>query len=190
VFAVERSGGSHGTHRPMFADRTSRCAAQLVALLLATCPVPRLTAQAPTYQRALVDSAGQLHLWTTAGQEVTPPPDSGQVGFEQPQIAPGAAAVGWLALYPNCCTSYPIPLRLVVLVGDERRLFSGSGLPIWRWAFLAGGTRVAFYQETVHGGSGQHYELRDLVSGRLVAAYDPGDSLPQPVWVQALHAHR
>jgi hypothetical protein len=32
---------------------------------------------------------------------------------------------------------------------------------------------VAFRQETVHGGLGVHYELRDVVTGLLVASYDP-----------------
>lgn len=163
----------------------------LLALLwLTVAAPPPLVAQTPTYQRAALDSAGQLHIWTTTGQQVAPPLDSGQVGFDQPHIAQDGAAVGWLALYPNCCTSYPIPLRLVVLAGGKQVLYSGSGLPIWRWTFLAGGTQVAFYQETVHGGGGQHYELRDLASSRLLAVFDPGDSLPPPAWVRTLDARR
>ena len=37
----------------------------------------------------------------------------------------------------------------------------------------AGGKQVAFEQETVHGGMGIHYELRDVATGNLIAAFDP-----------------
>ena len=62
--------------------------------------------------------------------------------------------------------------------------------------FRAAGTQVAFRQETVHGGLGVHYELRDVASGRLVASYDPPvgpDNLPAPAqtvpeWVIELNS--
>ena len=53
------------------------------------------------------------------------------------------------------------------------RTFTGNKLPVWQWRFEAGGRQVAFRQETVHGGLGVHYELRDVATGRLVAEYDP-----------------
>jgi hypothetical protein len=57
--------------------------------------------------------------------------------------------------------------------GGNLRTFAGTGLPIWRWRFQAEGKQVAFEQETVHGGTGIHYELRDVATGELVAKYDP-----------------
>src|SRR5438093_751571 len=73
-----------------------------------------------------------------------------QVALAQPATSQGGGAVGWLALYPNCCTSYPIPLKLMVLSNGRVRTFTGNGLPVWRWAFQNDDTRVAFEQETVH----------------------------------------
>jgi len=57
---------------------------------------------------------------------------------------------------------------------------------------------MAFEQETVHGGMGIHYELRDVATGRLMAQYDPpeareGAPTPEqatPVWVADLDANQ
>jgi hypothetical protein len=119
-----------------------------------------------------------------------------QEGFDNIAISPNGDAVGWLDLYPNCCTSYPIPLKLAVYMNGKLRTFTGSGLSISRWHFTSDGHRVAFEQETVHGNWGVHYELRDIASRRLVTEYDPsidqnGHPLPDqplPQWVADLNA--
>ena len=125
-----------------------------------------------------------------------PEKDAEQVGFDKPAISKDGRAVGWVALYPNCCTSYSIPLKLVVLSNGRARTFTGSGLPVWEWSFRSGGKRVAFGQETVHGGLGIHYEMRDVATGRLIAEYSPPydrDNRPLPnggvpKWVVELNA--
>jgi hypothetical protein len=115
-----------------------------------------------------------------------------QIEFDDVAISPDRRVVGWLALYANCCTSYPIPLALVLYSNGKTRVLTGRGLPVWQWRFLANGTRVAFEQETVHGGIGVHFELRDVVTGRLIDEYDPpSDSSADaaatppepPIWV-------
>jgi len=63
---------------------------------------------------------------------------------------------------------------------------------------MAAGTQIAFRQETVHGGLGVNYELRNVLSGELVARYSPEvglDNLPlegqqPPEWVAALYLSR
>jgi hypothetical protein len=143
-------------------------------ICIATCAgLARIAQAAETYVRATVGSDGRLHIVTQDGREISPKLQADQVGFEDVKISPAGRAVGWLALYTNCCTSYPIPLRLVIYRNGELRSFTGHELPVWRWCFEAGGTRVAFEQETVHGGMGVHYELRDIVTGRLLAQFDP-----------------
>src|ERR1043166_4892128 len=102
-----------------------------------------------SYRRVDLDSGGQLHIITSTGRAVRPPKDSGQVAFEQVAISTDRRTVGWLALYPNCCTSYAIPLKLVLLTAGSTRAFAGHGLPIWRWSFLANDRRVAFAQAPV-----------------------------------------
>lgn len=72
------------------------------------------------------------------------------------------------------------------------REITGNGLPIWQWVFTARGKRVAFGQETVHGGIGIPYELRNMETGHLVAEYSPGrDTRGEPPrWVRDLDVVR
>ena len=144
-----------------------------------------LASQAPErYETAMVDASGQLYTRTTDGRQICLPKDPDQVGFDKAAISPDRLAVGWLALFPNCCTSYPIPLKLVVYVSGRVHTFVGTGLPVWTWRFDSTSQQVVFFQETVHGGIGGHYELRDIATERLVAQYEPSDSGPPPPWVR------
>ncbi len=131
---------------------------------------------ADTYLQASTDQAGQLRIATKDGREIVPKKEAGQVGFDKAAISPDGRSVGWSALYPNCCTSYPIPLKLVIYASGRVRTFA-EGLPVWQWCFVAGGKQVAFFQETVHGGRGTRHELREVVTGRLIAVYEPA---PEP----------
>jgi hypothetical protein len=156
------------------------------------------------YVAASVDKSGALRIETAAGLVVVPEREperefiGKQVGYDDIQISTNGLAVGWLALYPNCCTSYPIPLALVVYSNGNKRSYTGTGLPVWKWRFMAAGTQIAFRQETVHGGLGVNYELRNVLNGELVARYSPevgpdnqplaGQQLPE--WVAALNASR
>src|SRR5262249_21090826 len=100
----------------------------------------------------------RLEIRTDAGKSNVPRLRDGgiavgrQVEFKDVVISPDRRTVGWLAMYSNCCTSYPIPLALVLYSDGKTREFTGTGLPIWRWAFQNEGKQVAFEQETVHGG--------------------------------------
>jgi hypothetical protein len=161
-----------------------------VTLLLLTSSQSSFAAD--IYVQASIDQAGRLRIVTRNGREIVPRKDAEQVGFEKPAISQDGGAVGWLALYPNCCTSYPIPLKLMVLSNGRVRSFTGDGLPVWQWSFQSSGKRVAFRQETVHGGLGTHYELRDVATGRLITKYSP-DNQPLaiqnvPTWVEELNA--
>jgi hypothetical protein len=153
---------------------------------------------ADRYVRATVDEAGQLQIVTNDGRAIVLAKEPEQVGFDKIAISQHGRSVGWVALYPNSSTSYPIPLKLLVYSGGQLRTFTGIGLPIWQWHFTAGGKQIAFEQETVHGGLGVHYELRDASSARLIAEYSPTigpDNQPVanqkiPKWVALLNAKR
>ena len=150
-------------------------------------------ANSESYIATLIDPAGQLHITTKHKREIVPRKESDQTGFSDARISPDLRAVGWLALFPNCCTSYPIALKLVVLANGEQHDFTGSGLPISRWCFWGQGKQVAFEQETVHGSMGVHYELREIETGGLVDKYDP-DANPTgitkpPKWVVVLDSN-
>jgi hypothetical protein len=153
------------------------------SLLVAVCTTGVMAfgsvfAATETYVRATVDE-NRLRIVTATGKTIVPKPITRrdtfgtQVGFDRAAISTDGRVVGWVALFPNCCTSYPIPLALVLYSNGKTRTLTGIGLPIWRWCFEANGTQVAFEQETVHGGLGVHYELRDTESGDLIAQYSP-----------------
>jgi endonuclease/exonuclease/phosphatase family metal-dependent hydrolase len=150
--------------------------------------LPGVAGASETYRRADIDSLGQLRIVTSTNRRFAPTRLKGQVGFDKASIAANGRAAGWLALFPNAATSYPIPLALVVLENGRRREFRGEGLPIWRWAFSPDGKQVRFRQETVHGGMGIHYEQRDIATGKLAAQFDPSATRTPPAWVQALDA--
>jgi len=126
---------------------------------------------------------------TRDGREKRLPTDKEQVGISNVAVSADHTAVGWLALYPNCCTSYPIPLKLIVYSGGRVHQFGPNELPLWYWVFRNGSREVAFHQETVHGGLGARYELRDVASGRLLASFKPESGEPPPAWVNDLEAH-
>lgn len=171
-------------------------AISIVLLLLAVggaAQKPAVPARDVLFASAEVDAQGQLHIHTTDGKDITPAKDPTQVGFDKPAVSPDKHSVAWLALYPNCCTSYPIPLNLVMYSGGTVSRFAGHGVPIWKWCFLAGGKKIAFKQETVHGDSGVHYELHDVDGGVTVSIYDhkpsdEDDASKRPEWVKAVDA--
>jgi len=83
-------------------------------------------------------------------------------------VADDRRAVGAQAMFGNCCTSYDIPLQLVIYSRGKTHRFEG-GLAIFDWHFADGGKRVAFSQQTVHFTCSVHWELRDTATERLVA---------------------
>jgi hypothetical protein len=129
-----------------------------------------------TYQSAAIDANGNLGIVRTSGATLTVPKAGEQRSFSTPVLSASKTAVGAQAMFPNCCTSYDVPLQLIVYAAGRVHRFTGTGLPIFQWAFVDGGARVAYGQEPVHFGCETHYELRDVGSERLVEAVD----VPQP----------
>jgi hypothetical protein len=70
---------------------------------------------------------------TTGGQTVTVRKEGEQTSFSAPIMSPSKAAVGAQAMFPNCCTSYDIPLQLVVYAAGKVHRFTGRNLPIFEW---------------------------------------------------------
>lgn len=136
-----------------------------------------------------------LQVTTTQGSTVPAPTLPDQVGFDSPLVSPDGAHVGWLALYPNCCTSYAVPMTLVVMdQHHQTRAFTGNGLPIFRWCFLPDAKSVAYMQTVLHGTNFEHYEQRSLADGHLLAQYDyPNEDAANalarknaPAWVRCV----
>ena len=171
----------------------AKCAVAYAALLACT----PSWAVATDYTKATVEPDGQLILHSADGKTQAAPRISrvhgteSQVGFEKPLLGPDRRTVGWLALFPNCCTSYPIPLELVLFRnGVVIQRIVGAEMPIWGWRFVVGSNQVAITQRPTHGAAPDHYELRDVASGQLVEEYDreegqPPENIPQ--WAQGLN---
>src|SRR5687767_3533863 len=94
----------------------------LCATLLLSLTAP--SSAADTYVNVSIDQAGQLSILTKDRREIVPKKKAGQVGFDKAAISPVGRSVGWLALHPNCCTSYPIPLGLVIYASGRVRTFT------------------------------------------------------------------
>lgn len=121
----------------------------------------------------LTDKGAGLVVTLDDGSQFSAPIFGEQVGFQQPRISSNGKNVGWLALYPNCCTSYPVPLRLVVLDASRRvHTFDGIEMALFKWCFLPKSTSVAYMQTVVHGSDFEHFEARSISSGNLLAKYE------------------
>lgn len=159
----------------VFALSAATLLLQASGILVAQTPVSR-EPRLETYQSAALDANGNLAIAMANGMTVTVRKEGEQTSFSMPVLSSSKTAVGAQAMFPNCCTSYDIPLQLVVYAAGKVHRFTGVNLPIFQWAFADGGTRVAYGQEPVHFGCATHYELRDIESERVIEAVD----IPQP----------
>ena len=142
-----------------------------------------------TYRRADVDSTGQLRIVLSSRRVIRPPKDAGQVAFAQVGISADHRIVGWVALYPNCCTSYSLPLELVLRRVDGGRTVISNQMPIWRWAFAGDARSVTIRQAPVHGAAPMSYERHDIRTGRLIESVETDSTTPRtalPAWARGV----
>lgn len=151
-------------------------AAVVLALLPDVAVTQTPTRRSETYRSASVDSEGNLIIVKADGRSVVVRKQGEQTSFSNVVISPSKTAVGAQAMFANCCTSYDIPLAVVVYAQGKVHRFTGRGLPIFEWGFANHGTRVAFGQQPVHFACSVHYELRNIDSEQLLDSAD----LPQP----------
>lgn len=128
-------------------------------------------AHAAFVSAALVDEGAQLLIQDQEGGTWLAPRRREQVNFADPKLSLERRLIGWLAESPNCCTSYPIPLELVVI--DERRRVTAFAGPqaIFNWCFAQGSTAVVYKQAAVHGPSQQTFEMRRVADGKLLRRF-------------------
>jgi hypothetical protein len=140
---------------------------------------------APGNEKAYVDAAGSVHVLEN-GTYVAVAKEKGQVGSSLLKVAEDKKTVGWTAEYVNCCTSYNIPLLLVIYRDGRVRQRLGDGLMIYDWRFWDGSRKVAFCSGTVHGEWPGHCELHDAKSGRLLSVINGRLTDHSPAWVRGL----
>ena len=118
------------------------------------------------------DDRTKLVIMSEDGLRSSAPPLYDQVEFDRPLVSPNGSYVGWLALFPNCCTSYPVPMMLVVM-DEKRRLQTFTGTQaIFSWCFLPDSGSVAYMQAALHFSNEKHFERRSLRDGRLISQYN------------------
>ena len=136
-----------------------------------------------TYESAALDAHGNLTIRTSNGHSITVRKTGDQTSFESVTVASSRQAVGAEAMFRNCCTSYDIPLQLVIYADGRVHRFKGIGLPIFEWRLSDDGAQVAYGQEPVHFGCATHYERRDIRTERLLDSIDveqPCGQNPEP----------
>jgi hypothetical protein len=150
-----------------------------IALPAAGQPARARPQPAETYQSADVDANGDLRIVTSDGRSIRVPrqnppsadSDAKQTRFEKPVVSADRRAVGAQAMFTNCCTSYDIPLQLVVYSQGRTHRFDRA-LAIFDWHFVDGGRRIAFSMQPVHFACSVQWELREVESERLVGDID------------------
>jgi hypothetical protein len=132
-------------------------------------------------QRAYSDSDGRVHVVGGSGREVVLAKEKGQESVEAPIVAGDGRTVGWQVNFPNCCTSYPIPLTLVIYRNGRIRRRLGNGMGVFQWRFLKAGEQVAYITDTVHGNLAPKCTLVDVGTGRTLETWQRGDG-DLPPW--------
>lgn len=146
---------------------------------------------------------GPLHIIYSDGTEIVqalPPmkPSTDKeivfnaVGFSGVELAQDRQTLGWTINFQNCCTSYSIPLSVVVFQHKQVLHTFDQGQVVWSWMFLEGGKQVAIVFGPTHGPEVGHYQLYDVETGKLMSEVW-GDADTQslktdaPDWAMRLH---
>jgi hypothetical protein len=144
-------------------------------------------AEDPGIARVYVDDAdGRVHIVNSAGRDVTIPKEKDQVRCDEPGIAEDKRTAGWLVDYENCCTSYPIPLTLVIYRDGRIQRRLQPGLMIFDWRFVERGRKIALSQGTVHGMTRRSLSLYNARTGRVLQTWDGDFEQTPPDWARGL----
>ena len=114
-----------------------------------------------------------------------------QEGFSDVQLAEDRETIGWAELYDNCCTSYSVPLAIVLYRSGKVQCHLQSGQMMWNWMFLDRGTRVAIVWGPIHGPEIGDYKLYDAKTCKVLSQVY-GDAESQalkpdaPEWAKVL----
>jgi hypothetical protein len=123
---------------------------------------------------------GPLHIIYDDGTEIVktlPPLKEGvfnAVGFSGVRLAEDRETLGWTTNVENCCTSYSIPLSVVVFRHKQVLHEFQQGQMVWRWEFVNGGKQIAVVFGPTHGADVGDNRLYDVKTGKLLSeAYRP-----------------
>jgi hypothetical protein len=123
---------------------------------------------------------GPLHIIYSDGTEIVQTLPSLQpgtdkesvfnaVGFSGVELAQDRQTLGWTVNVQNCCTSYSVPLSVVVFQHKQVLHTFDQGQMVWSWMFLEAGKQVAVVFGPTHGPEVGDYQLYDVKTGKLVS---------------------
>jgi hypothetical protein len=136
------------------------------------------------------DPNGTLHIVYSDRSRITPPrertwgQERGSRSYSDAAVASDKQTVGWLVNYQNCCTSYDIPLTLMIFRSGKVIRRVGDGMMIADWYFLAGGKEVVYHAGTVHGDDAGHSARVDIATGKVLATYHGTPDERSPDWTR------
>ena len=136
------------------------------------------TAAAQDVSRAYCGKDGKAHLVYRDGAALTAPGEPKQVGCDHVTVAMDGRTVGWSVLVENCCTSYTIPIAVVVYRNGKQAVIS-PGQMVWEWRFIEQGKRVAVLSGPVHG-EATAADLYDAHNGKALSKWDGKGAAP--IW--------
>ena len=113
------------------------------------------------------DSTVKIRL--SNGRSVQVPPEKGQAGREQLQVATSGSAVGWLGVDAPV-GSYSVPTTLTVYAVGKPLKHFGDGLVLVDWKFIDGDRHIRFASTQAHGPGTDWLtmEVHDIEAGRLL----------------------
>jgi hypothetical protein len=167
-------------------NQVTLAAVWLTWLAVQAGPAPR----AQPLERATKESDGAIRIVFHDGTSVRVAPEAAEDGsqetavYSEPRIADDRRTVGWMVEYPNCCTSYPVPLVLVVYRDGKPLLRLRDGLMMYDWYFLGGGGEVVFHADTVHFNRAPHAVRVETATGRILERFDGTVDERSPAWTR------
>jgi hypothetical protein len=163
----------------------SRLACIFVLVSLAVCQNIEGDVAVRRIEKIYASKDGRVHL-VSCGREILAPKQDREVRAVSAKLASDGRTAGWLSESDDCCTSYPLPLLVVIYRGGRVIQRFATGQSIWDWQFVEKGKQVAFWTGPTHGNYTPHFELRDIDTGKLVASWDGHVREKHPDWVSGL----
>jgi hypothetical protein len=107
------------------------------------------------------------------------------IAFGAPVLTADGRIAGWTAEIENCCTSYPIPTKLVLYRDGAVQRVAAFDAMIWDWGFQPGGDAIWAIAGTVHGPAHWcHYHLLSTETGATLDSHPCGQP-GLPGWARA-----
>lgn len=153
------------------------------------------------------NDTGPLHIIYNNGSEIilerhltgkhSAYTDGKPAGVGLVQLSDDQRTMGWAEYFFNCCTSYTIPLKLIVFRNGRVVHQFAQGQMLRNWMFQDQGRKIAAEWGATHGQEWGNFILYDIQTGKILdeVDFDPAfHSLPDnaPDWAKQLgnRSHR